>query len=936
MNASADSDAETLLTVEPAVVLALLNSSKLHGWRDRGVLAVRGAARWDGRREIEVGGRRFSIHVCTSVLGVRDALRIRANEVPPIIITPLGRRELGQGICEHLIDHKPLNPNPAAALRSIFAASTQESNLVTGRRSALAILRQLGSEVLSPAPGGVLTRDLVMSAVTSNGFGLPADPSLIDLLVWSARGDGAQRWVQWRASTDPDLIGDIDSWLAERIEPAAAPALAALHTRDPSELLPLGMIAGLLHPQGPDSGIIGTGHAEIESRVALESHLGIRRAPDAALSAWASATITAIDRLRVDRATHAAARAVITRSERLADQLRATALLERSDHLPSGLTRRLIVLAKVATAHLDEMASTPGSAASTLDSVEVAWNSVVEHHLSEAGSAPAVSAGLAAVRLLRYLATPTSGGTTEDVTARTLPLRYLDTESWVDAAVNDAVAGASDPELAAVITRVTSLVRAKRQAQDREFAAAVKDFATPSSSAPLFVEQILDRVIVPIAQGPDRPPMMLVVLDGMSVAAAHDLIGDLTGSAGMVENAWQVAELDDGLRAAVAALPTVTEFSRCSLLSGTLAQGRDTSENSAFLEWSRRNNFHGAGAKPCLFHKADMDAQAAGFDLPSEVREAVEDTEHRQVIGAVLNTIDDSLDRSDPLRTTWNVATVRHLGALMSAAARVGRIVVLTSDHGHVIERRELGIDRRGDDKPARWRSTTGRPAGPDEVAVEGPRVLAPGGRAVLAVDEQLRYGSLKAGYHGGASPAELVVPVAILVSGEIPTHSRLSAASWRTPDWWEFAGSSPLAPGSTSITTDRARSSKRLQTPSGPALFDVPSTDLEPTAAAEQPDPIAAVVGTTLFQKQVQTFGRGSITSDPVAGLLRALVRSGGSLSRARAAELLGVAPQRAGRVLAVVGQVVNLDGVRVLSNDSTEVRLDVAVLCEQFGVKA
>ena len=36
----------------------------------------------------------------------------------------------------------------------------------------------------------------------------------------------------------------------------------------------------------------------------------------------------------------------------------------------------------------------------------------------------------------------------------------------------------------------------------------------------------------------------------------------------------------------------------------------------------------------------------------------------------------------------------------------------------------------------------------------------------MLAVDETLRYGPLKAGYHGGAAPAEAVVPVVVLVPG--------------------------------------------------------------------------------------------------------------------------------------------------------------------------
>ena len=36
----------------------------------------------------------------------------------------------------------------------------------------------------------------------------------------------------------------------------------------------------------------------------------------------------------------------------------------------------------------------------------------------------------------------------------------------------------------------------------------------------------------------------------------------------------------------------------------------------------------------------------------------------------------------------------------------------------------------------------------------------------MLAVDETLRYGPLKAGYHGGAAPAEAVVPVVVLAPG--------------------------------------------------------------------------------------------------------------------------------------------------------------------------
>ncbi|WFR71718.1 hypothetical protein P9209_23560 [Prescottella defluvii] len=64
------------------------------------------------------------------------------------------------------------------------------------------------------------------------------------------------------------------------------------------------------------------------------------------------------------------------------------------------------------------------------------------------------------------------------------------------------------------------------------------------------------------------------------------------------------------------------------------------------------------------------------------MRNAVDDTTHRPVIACVLNDIDDALDRSDPIGTVWTTDRFKRLDALLSAAAAVGRTVVLVSDHG--------------------------------------------------------------------------------------------------------------------------------------------------------------------------------------------------------------------------------------------------------------
>ncbi len=137
------------------------------------------------------------------------------------------------------------------------------------------------------------------------------------------------------------------------------------------------------------------------------------------------------------------------------------------------------------------------------------------------------------------------------------------------------------------------------------------------------------------------------------------------------------------------------------------------------------------------------------------------------LVTCVLNTIDDALDRSDPGGTAWGTDAVKHLAPLLDRARHAGRVVVLTADHGHVVERRQ-GTQRTY----AVFQRPVPRcdvPAADGEVLVAGRRVLLHDGRAVLAVNEHLRYGPLKAGYHGGGAPAEAVVPVAVLVPGAVP-----------------------------------------------------------------------------------------------------------------------------------------------------------------------
>src|SRR5260370_23828533 len=99
-------------------------------------------------------------------------------------------------------------------------------------------------------------------------------------------------------------------------------------------------------------------------------------------------------------------------------------------------------------------------------------------------------------------------------------------------------------------------------------------------------------------------PVLLLVLEGLGFAVASPSFADI-GHQG-----W--TELSPVGRTSpppvVAALPTVTEISRTSLLSGRLIRGNAALERTAFAEHQRLREVSKAGKPPLLFHNADLRA----------------------------------------------------------------------------------------------------------------------------------------------------------------------------------------------------------------------------------------------------------------------------------------------------------------------------------------
>ncbi len=286
----------------------------------------------------------------------------------------------------------------------------------------------------------------------------------------------------------------------------------------------------------------------------------------------------------------------------------------------------------------------------------------------------------------------------------------------------------------------------------------------------------------------------------------------------------------------------------------------------------------------------------------------------------MLNFVDDTLHHTDPGGTDWGIDTITHLRPLLQAAQRAGRAVIITSDHGHIIERRTSAKRDRVTVYGQRAHGDLDR-VDEGEIVVRGPRVLTDSRSVVLAVDDTIRYGPVNAGYHGGASPAEVVVPVLALHTGVRP--DTLTALGPVEPPWWH----SPVQ-----VDAPRVRPAPAAK-PAAPTLFD----SEERFVADAGGDVADQVLATTVFADQIRLAGRIVVRPDQIRALLAALLAAPArELTTAHAAALLGLAPIRVGGALLQIKRVLDVEGYEVLLLDSGVVGLDEAALREQFGIES
>lgn len=846
---------------------------------------------------VRVGERQRQVRVSDqqSVLGVIGAWQHHRSQEPGadsllVVTTQADPRGLGADVRAHALGRTTLSVDRAEIVKQRFGAGGLDPRIRQEGWLVDALLDAEPPDGWRTAPaavawrregGTVLTRDAAVRALAEARLGLSAEAGGLDadsLLAWSRTPGAAARFAALPAAERDGLTG----WLGQTAGAAATVLLRLAASGRADDAMALGVIGAVLTDPVATADVALAVGGLFAGIAAPEELRAFSAAVQGTLTRWIG---------EAERTDHHSSRdrvmAVLQRADRLAASAGLGQAMRGNAFLPSTLLARLHVLA----------AALPRSAREA----DEALHRVRDHRLAALFPARCEVAEMA-VRLRRWIDL-----SAEDRVASVAAgvRRHLAEWGWVDRATNVLWAGdpEHDPVLGQAYRDLYEQVRSRRAELDRAFAGHLEGWArTAAAEAPagtLPVESVMSQIVVPLAE--QAPPLVLV-LDGMSSAVAVQLGEQLTRTGRWLE----ATPTPPDRCAAVSMIPSVTTVSRASLLSGAPTTGGQAAEIAAFTAfWNRKRK------QAVLFHKAAI-AGGAGQRLAQPLLDALAG---EQVVGVVLNTIDDGLDHDrEGDRVGWRPTDITYLVDLLNAARDYRRPVILVSDHGHVLERGEPGTGPAGAPgaKAARWR--TGTP-GDGEIELSGPRVLEGGGRIVAPWREDIRYTPRKAGYHGGASLAEMTVPILVVLPSQdlLPKGWAVLPPERTFPSWWNAGPAQPVREPAAPPSTPR------------PAPLDSLG---------------AQVTGSPLYAEQ-KKYLRKPPDVRQIAAVIDALAEAGGTLTPAAVSAAASAAGGRAARdpeqFIIAVQRLLNVEGYPVIGliDGGRTVKLDEGLLREQFGLE-
>ena len=886
-----------------------------------------------GPAEVEFEFGKAKVVRADTVFEVREALLAAEREQNRLVLlTGLQQKDLGLDVVARLARSRLFPIDHWASLSSLFKAKELDRSILDPA-IAQALMDFAPADGFPPVSAGILDAGTVWRAICRHVFDMgESEPDLVSLLLWASSEKGPRRYKQ----AGEAICTSLRKRLEHNLGDAAESILRFVESNAGADALALAVTCLVVYGSG-DEPTLDAAAARMEQ---YHANKPIHKTVGRTLGKVAIDAIADLDRQDDPRV----AQHHLQRADDLLKQFICHEYAYRNPLTRMSFEQRLGRLGHVIHKAIRKPENSVIAVAQHeevfIEGCEDLLEEIESHRLAKLGrNKDQVLKAQMAVRLVRWLA----GSSAASRSFAESSIQQIREISFVDWAREPLSRGEDVAELSSAYQLLDQLVLERRESISCSFARELADWSAVGSkeAGVLGVEDVLGRVVSKVVEAGNR--VLLVVLDGMSWAICHELLEDIR------QDHWFEATLDESNAPpppVIATIPSVTQFSRVSLLSGMLAKGEQNIERKNFESNKDLVEVCDKRYPPILFHKQQLTEGNRGA-ISAEVSARLT-ASNQKVIGVVINAIDDRLSNAQQVVESWSLSRISPMRALLRLARDSGRVVILASDHGHVWHRPDGQY--RPSEEGSRWRSDDGKCA-PDEIVLSGSRIVTGASSVVVPWSEKVHYSRQQNGYHGGATPQEMVCPL-VLLTDKTSAYSGLYPCEYPKPEWWSAAqiASPVIEEPQVKITIP----SEQIAPKSGtPTLFDLEGLEKQDTKpdtgkldSGNHSSPLddSQSSGTwidSLFQSQAYKDQKAMLRRHPVEdAVLRAclmsLDASGGIMTPTAFAKAADIPLVRLDGLVRQIARVLNVDGYEILTLDRTENRmqLNVTKLKRQFGL--